>query len=46
MERAEAEAILDGDQDTALALLMQIDELIEANRRLEALVAELERRLN
>ena len=46
MERAEAEAILDGDQDTALALLMQIDELTEANRRLEARVAELEQRLN
>ena len=46
MERAEAEAILDGDRETALALLMRIDELIEANRRLEARVAELERRLN
>ena len=46
MERAEAEAILDGDQDTALALLMQIHELTEANRRLEARVAELEQRLN
>src|SRR5450759_4887236 len=46
MERAEAEAILDGDRETALALLMRIDELIEANRRLEARVAELEQRLN
>jgi transposase len=45
MERAEAEAILDGDRETALALLMRIDELIEANRRLEARVAELEQRL-
>jgi transposase len=46
MERAEAEAILDGDRETAIALLMRIDELIEANRRLEARVAELEQRLN
>src|SRR5450756_1634356 len=46
MERAEAEAILDGDRETALALLMRIDELIEANRRLESRVAELEQRLN
>jgi transposase len=45
MERAEAEAILDGDRETAIALLMRIDELIEANRRLEARVAELEQRL-
>src|SRR5450756_297429 len=45
MERAEAEAILDGDRETALALLMRVDELIEANRRLEARVAELEQRL-
>src|SRR5437899_6318518 len=46
MERAEAEAILDGDRETAVALLMRVGELIEANRRLEARVAELERRLN
>src|SRR5450756_2527338 len=46
MERAEAEAILDGDRETALALLMRIDELVEANRRLESRVAELEQRLN
>src|SRR6266545_3155624 len=46
MERAEAEAILDGDRETALALLMRVGELIEANRRLEARVAELEQRLN
>ncbi len=46
MERAEAEAILDGDRETAVALLMRVDELIEANRRLEARVAELEQRLN
>src|SRR5450830_1690304 len=44
MERAEAEAILDGDRETALTLLMRIDELIEANRRLEARVADLEQR--
>jgi transposase len=45
MERAEAEAILDGDRETAIALLLRIDELIEANRRLETRVAELEQRL-
>jgi transposase len=46
MERAEAEAILDGDRETALAVLLRVGELIEQNRRLEARVAELERRLN
>ena len=46
MERAEAEAILDGDREAALVLLMQVGELVEANRRLEARVAELEQRLN
>ena len=46
MERAEAEAILDGDRETALALLMQVAELIEANRRLESRIADLERRLS
>jgi transposase len=46
MERAEAEAILDGDRETAVALLMRVGELIEANRRLEARVDELEQRLN
>jgi transposase len=46
VERAEAEAILDGDRETALALLMRIDELIEANRRLESRLAELEQCLN
>jgi hypothetical protein len=46
MERAEAEAILDGDRETAVALLMRLAELIEANQRLEARVAELEQRLN
>jgi transposase len=46
MERAEAEAILEGDRETAVALLMRVGGLIEANRRLEARVAELERRLN
>ena len=45
MERAEAEAILDGDRETALGLLMGLGELVEANRRLEARVSELERRL-
>jgi len=46
VERAEAEAILDGDRETAVALLLRVGELIEANQRLEARVAELERRLN
>src|ERR671918_1017997 len=46
MERAEAEAILDGDRETAVALLLRVGELIEANRRLETRVAELEQRLN
>jgi hypothetical protein len=45
VERAEAEAILDGDRETAVALLLRIGELVEANERLEARVAELERRL-
>ena len=46
MEGAEAEAILDGDRETAVALLLRVGELVEANQRLEARVAELERRLN
>lgn len=53
MERPEAEAILDGDRETAVGLLFRLDELVaanqrlvEANGRLEARVAELERRLN
>lgn len=37
---------MDGDRETAIALLMRIGELIEANRRLEARVVELEERLN
>lgn len=41
MERAAAEAILDGERETAVVLLMQVGELMEANRRLEARVAEL-----
>jgi hypothetical protein len=45
MERAEAEAVLDGERETAVALLLRVGELIEANRRLEARVAELEQRL-
>jgi hypothetical protein len=45
VERAEAEAILDGDREAAVALLMRIGVLVEAYRRLEARVAELERRL-
>ncbi|HUK44043.1 MAG TPA: IS66 family transposase [Gaiellaceae bacterium] len=53
MERVEAEAILDGDRETAIGLLLRLDELVvanqrlvEANERLEGRVAELERRLN
>jgi transposase len=46
VERAEAEAILDGDRESAVALLMRVGELVEANQRLEARVAELERRLS
>jgi transposase len=46
VERAEAETILDGDRETAVALLLRVGELVEANQRLEARVAELERRLN
>jgi transposase len=53
VERVEAEAILDGDRETAVGLLLRLDELVEANQRLveanarlEARVAELERRLN
>jgi transposase len=53
VERAEAEAILDGDRETAVGLLLRLDGLVEANQRLaeangrlEARVAELERRLN
>src|SRR5450830_1126832 len=46
MDRAKAEAILDGERETAIALLMRLDELIAANRRLEARVADIERQLN
>jgi transposase len=46
MERAEAEEILDGDRETAVGLLLRLGELVETNRRLEARVAELERRLS
>jgi transposase len=46
MERAEAEAVLDGDRETAVALLLRVGELVAANQRLEARVAELERRLS
>ena len=46
MERAEAEAILDGDRELAVGLLLRLGELVEANQRLEARVGELERRLN
>jgi hypothetical protein len=49
-ERAEAEAILDGDRGTAVGSLLRLDELVEANQRLveakerlEARVGELER---
>src|SRR5918995_2721150 len=53
MEQSEAEAILDGDRETAVGLLLRLDALVEtnerlleANERLEARVAELERRLS
>jgi len=46
VERAEAEAILDGDRETAIGLLLRLDELVAANGRLEERVGELERRLN
>jgi transposase len=46
VERVEAEAILDGDRETAVLLLLRVGELVEANQRLEARVGELERRLN
>jgi len=53
VERAEAEAILDGDRESAVGLLLRLEELVdanqrlvEANERLEARVAELERRLS
>jgi transposase len=53
VERVEAEAILDGDRETAVGLLLRVDDLVaanqrlvEANERLEGRVAELERRLN
>jgi len=52
VERGEAEAILDGDRETAIGLLLRLDDLIvanarlvETNERLEARVSELERRL-
>jgi transposase len=52
VDRAEAEAILDGDREAGIALLLRVDELVaanqrlvDANERLEARVAELERRL-
>jgi transposase len=52
VERGEVEAILDGDREAAIALLLRVDELVaanqrlvDANERLEARVAELERRL-
>jgi len=46
VERVEAEAIVDGDRETAVLLLMRVGELVEANRRLETRVAQLEQRLN
>jgi transposase len=53
VDRVEAEAIVDGDRETAVALLLRLDELaaanerlVAANERLEGRVAELERRLN
>jgi transposase len=53
VERADAEAILDGDREAAIGLLLRLNELVVANERLvvanerlEVRVAELERRLN
>jgi transposase len=53
VERAEAEAILDGDRETAIGLLVRLDDLVAANERLvaanerlEGRVSELERRLS
>jgi transposase len=53
VERVEAEAILDGDREAAVGLLLRLDELVAANERLvaanerlEERVAELERRLS
>jgi transposase len=53
VERTEAEAILDGDREKAIGLLLRLDELVlanerlvAANERLEERAAELERRLN
>jgi Transposase IS66 family/Family of unknown function (DUF6444) len=53
VERVEAEAIVDGDRETVIGLLLRLDDLVvangrlvEANERLEGRVAELERRLN
>jgi transposase len=46
VERVEAEAIVDGDRETAILFLLRLGELVEANGRLEARVGELERRLN
>jgi transposase len=46
VERVEAEAILDGDREMAIGLLLRLDELVAANERLEARVGELERRLS
>jgi transposase len=46
VERVEAEAILDGDRETAIGLLLRLDDLVAANERLEARVFELERRLS
>jgi transposase len=47
VERDEAEAILDGDRETAVGLLLRLDELVAANERLvaanERLVAANER---
>ena len=46
MERAEAEAVLEGDRETALALLMQVAGPVEANRRPENRIADLQQRLS
>jgi hypothetical protein len=34
VERAEAEAIVDGDRETVIGLLLRLDEVVAANERL------------
>ena len=43
VERAQAEAILDGDRETGIGLLLRLDQLVEANQRLVDANERLER---